>query len=105
MATVDLPASTEQALSRPSTLQRWLEFAGGSEFLALADEPKGGRSVELTLRPATGWVVSGGSAHVGRRAETARQQRCAHAKWLKVGHTYKFFWNQLTTDFSRLIFF
>jgi len=73
MATVDLPASTEQALSRPSTLQRWLEFAGGSEFLALQPLLHGMKLVELLRMSSTTFGLTSGLAKLGMVPSTARR--------------------------------
>ena len=54
--------------------------------------------------PPGGWLM--GAAFISESGLMAREQRqslCARGR--ASGRAYRFFWNQLTTDFSRLIFF
>ena len=55
--------------------------------------------------PPGGWFLGAALMSDGAPRRLGSNDARARAIKRKVGHAYKFFWNQLTTDFSRLIFF
>ena len=69
MAFARLDPRMEQALSKRSTLFRWLEFVGGSEFTALSRLLHGMKLIDLISVPVSGLT------RLGMVPNTARSRK------------------------------